>query len=138
MNGCRDQSNSDNISLGWLTRFRGSVHSPHGRKPGSVQAGLALEELRILHLVSKGKQEKTGSGAARRRVSKPTPTVTHSNKDTLSNSVGQVLKHMSLRGQTYSDNYILLCRHGCLSSDLRDHVKAGIPAHTWHGEAESG
>lgn len=61
----------------WLTRFRGSVHYPHGRKPGSVQAGLALEELRILHLVSKGKQEKTGSGAARRRVSKPTPTVTH-------------------------------------------------------------
>jgi hypothetical protein len=53
---------------------------------------MALEELRIQHLV--GKQEKTGFQETRRSFSKPTHTVTHflqqghtySNKAILSNS----------------------------------------------------
>jgi hypothetical protein len=40
--------------------FRGSVHYHHGRKHGSVQADMALEELRVLHLDPK---------VARRRLS---------------------------------------------------------------------
>jgi hypothetical protein len=31
-------------------RFRVSVHYHHGEKYGSIQAGMALEELRVLHL----------------------------------------------------------------------------------------
>ena len=38
---------------------------------------MALDELRVLHLVLKGNQKKTGFQAARRRVSKTTPKVTH-------------------------------------------------------------
>lgn len=35
--------------------FLGSVHYLQGRKPGSMQAGVALEiEMRVLHLVLKG------------------------------------------------------------------------------------
>ena len=30
--------------------FRGSVHGHQGRKHGSVQADMVLEELRVLHL----------------------------------------------------------------------------------------
>ena len=52
-------------------RLRGSVHYHYGRKHGSIQAGMVLELLRVLHLHPK---------AARRRVLKPTPTVTPSNK----------------------------------------------------------
>jgi hypothetical protein len=50
----------DNIYLGLPYSFRGSVHYHHGRKHGSVQAGMALEELRVLYLDPK---------AARKRVS---------------------------------------------------------------------
>jgi hypothetical protein len=46
----------DNIQLGLAYRFWGSVQYYHGRKHGSVQAGMVLEELRVLHLVQKGKQ----------------------------------------------------------------------------------
>ena len=38
---------------------------------------MALEELRVLHLVLKKQEKTTVFQAARRRVSKPTPTVTH-------------------------------------------------------------
>jgi len=44
----------DNILFVLAYRFRGSVHY-HGRKYGSVQAGMAQEKLRVLYLV---KQEK--------------------------------------------------------------------------------
>jgi hypothetical protein len=38
-----------NTSLGLTYRFRGSVHYHHGRKHGSIQAGMVLEkELRVL------------------------------------------------------------------------------------------
>jgi hypothetical protein len=40
----------ENLSLGLAHRFRGSVHY-HGGKHGSIQAGMVLEELRVLHLV---------------------------------------------------------------------------------------
>jgi hypothetical protein len=60
---------------GWLNRFRGSVHYYQGRKHGSIQADMVLEELRGLHLVLKA--NRTVSHMARRGVSKPTPTVTH-------------------------------------------------------------
>jgi hypothetical protein len=49
----------DNISLGLVYRFRGSVHYHYGRKYGSIQAGMTLEKLRVLPLVPK---------AARRRL----------------------------------------------------------------------
>jgi hypothetical protein len=37
--------------LGLAYRFRGSVHYHHGRKHGNIQADVALEEVRVLHLV---------------------------------------------------------------------------------------
>jgi hypothetical protein len=40
--------------------FKGSVHYHHSRKHGSVQAGVVLNELRVLHLDLK---------AARKRLS---------------------------------------------------------------------
>ena len=40
----------DNISLGLAYRFRGSVHYHHGGKHGSMQAGMVLEKLSVLHL----------------------------------------------------------------------------------------
>jgi hypothetical protein len=43
----------DSIDLGLAYRFRGSVHYHHGGKHGCVQAGLELEEWRILHFVLK-------------------------------------------------------------------------------------
>ena len=43
----------DNVSLVLAYRFRGLVHYHHGRKHGSVQAGMVLEDLRVLHLVPK-------------------------------------------------------------------------------------
>jgi len=42
-----------NIELGLAYRFRGSVHYHHGGKPGGVQAGMGLEELRGLPPVLK-------------------------------------------------------------------------------------
>jgi hypothetical protein len=38
--------------MGIAYRFRGSVHY-QGREHGSIQAGIVLEELRILHLIWK-------------------------------------------------------------------------------------
>jgi hypothetical protein len=51
VNRHHDQGNSymDNISLGLAYRFRGSSRQEHG----SIQAGMALQELRALHLVLK-------------------------------------------------------------------------------------
>jgi hypothetical protein len=36
--------------LGLAYRFKGSVYYNHGRKHGSIQADMGLEELRALHL----------------------------------------------------------------------------------------
>jgi hypothetical protein len=68
---------------------------------GSIQEGRALEELRVLHLVPKANRRLTPQ-AARRRVSKPTPTVTHflqqghtySNKTSPLNSAAPWAKHI--------------------------------------------
>jgi hypothetical protein len=54
-----------------------SVHYHHGRNRGCVQAGMVLEELRVLHLDPKAVPEKTVLQAARRRILKATSTVTH-------------------------------------------------------------
>ena len=62
-----------NMLLGLAYRFRGLVHCHQGR----CMADVGLEEMKVLHLESKGRQEKTGFHVARMRVSKPTPTVTH-------------------------------------------------------------
>jgi hypothetical protein len=43
-------------------------------KHGSIQAGMALEELRVLHLVPTS-QQKTVSYLARKRVTKPTAVI---------------------------------------------------------------
>jgi hypothetical protein len=46
-----DQGNSyKNLSLGLAYSFRDSIHYHHGRKHGSTQADMVLEELRALHL----------------------------------------------------------------------------------------
>ena len=63
--------------MGLAYRFRGSVSYHHSRKHGSIEAVVALEEQRVLYLLFEGKQEKAGFHMARRRVSKPTPTVIH-------------------------------------------------------------
>jgi hypothetical protein len=42
----------------------------------SIQAGMVQEELRVLHLHPK-EARKTEQQAARRKISKPIPTVTH-------------------------------------------------------------
>jgi len=44
--------------LGLNYRFRGSAGYHHGRKHGSVQAGVALEMLRVLYLVQKAGRRK--------------------------------------------------------------------------------
>ena len=54
--------------MGLAYRFRESVHYHYGGKHGSIQAGMALEELRVLPLALK---------EARMRVLKPTFTETH-------------------------------------------------------------
>lgn len=65
------------LSWIWLTGSEVSVHYHHSRKYGSVNAGMALEKLSASTSWSQGSQEKTVSQAARRSVSKPTPTVMH-------------------------------------------------------------
>ena len=40
----------DNISLGLADSFRGSVYYHHGRKHGSIQTDMVLEEPMDLHL----------------------------------------------------------------------------------------
>jgi hypothetical protein len=47
-------------------RFGSSVHYHHGRKHGSIQADMMLEELRVLHLTPK----------ANRRLASAKPTTT--------------------------------------------------------------
>lgn len=55
---------------------RGSVHYHQARKHGSVQASMALEELRVLHLVLKANRRlasrQLGGG-----ISHSTPTIAH-------------------------------------------------------------
>ena len=53
--------------MGQAYRFRGSVHYHQGRKHASIQVVMELAELRVLHLAPKSN---------RRRLAKPTPTVT--------------------------------------------------------------
>jgi hypothetical protein len=50
----------ENVQLGLAYSFRGSVHYHLGRKHGSIQVDMVLEEQRVLHLDLK---------AARRRLS---------------------------------------------------------------------
>jgi hypothetical protein len=42
----------------------GSVHYHHGRKHGSIQAGMGLEELRVLHHVPQGTRRKLASSGS--------------------------------------------------------------------------
>jgi hypothetical protein len=71
--------------LGIAYRLRGSVYYYHGEEYGSIQAGMVLKELRALHLVLKANRRRLASPGSEeeaifqvaRRVSKPTPKVTH-------------------------------------------------------------
>ena len=45
----------ENISLELAYRFRVPIYYHHGRKHGSIQAGMVLEELRVLHLHPKAR-----------------------------------------------------------------------------------
>ena len=57
--------------------FRGSVHYHHGREHGSIQAGIVLEESRVLHLVLKANRRGLIASAARKKLLKPMLTMTH-------------------------------------------------------------
>lgn len=53
--------------IGLAYNFRGSVHYQHGRKHGSVLAGMVLEkELRVLHLDQKSARIRLSLQASRR------------------------------------------------------------------------
>ena len=79
----------ENFEWGLAYSFTGSVHYHHGGKHGSIQAGMVLEELRVLHPDSKAdrrdsvffRQLERDSllhwEELEHRPSKPTPTVTH-------------------------------------------------------------
>ena len=54
----------DNVQLRLAYRLRGSVHYHHGRKHGSIQAGMVLEKkLRVLHLDMKALKKRLTSGS---------------------------------------------------------------------------
>jgi hypothetical protein len=42
--------------------FRRLIHYHHGRKHGSIQAGMVLEMLRVLHLDPKGRRRLSSTG----------------------------------------------------------------------------
>jgi hypothetical protein len=56
-------------------RFKGLVRYNHGQKHGSIQAGMMLEELRVLQLVLKANWRRLLFFRQLRKG--PTPTVTH-------------------------------------------------------------
>lgn len=58
-------------SLADLVRYGGE------KEAWQPTADLGMEELRVLHLDPKVAREKIVSQAAKKRVSKPSPTVTH-------------------------------------------------------------
>jgi hypothetical protein len=73
--------------LGLAYRFRGSAHYHHGRKHGSVQADMVLEELRVLHLDLKLVRRRLLSSSQGLKAHKLLPIGhTHSNKATPPNS----------------------------------------------------
>jgi hypothetical protein len=44
--------------LGLAYKYRGLIYYHQGRKHGSIQAGMLLEELRVLHPVSKANKRR--------------------------------------------------------------------------------
>jgi hypothetical protein len=52
----------ESISLYLVYRFRDSVHYHHGKKHSSIQADMALEEMRVLHLPPKEARSRVSSG----------------------------------------------------------------------------
>jgi hypothetical protein len=65
----------DNFNWGWFTGSEVQSIIIMVGKHGSVQAGMVLEELRVLHLHPKEARSRLFQVA--RSVSKPIPTVTH-------------------------------------------------------------
>ena len=63
------------ISLAYW--FWDSVHYHNSGKHGSIQAGMVLEELRVLHLVPKAKRRRLISRQLGGGSQSPSPTVTH-------------------------------------------------------------
>jgi hypothetical protein len=58
-------------------QFQKLSHYHHAEKHGCIKAGMTLEELRVLHLVQKAIMRRLGFQAARARLSKSIPKVTH-------------------------------------------------------------
>jgi len=54
-----------NIELGLTYRFSGFVHYHHGRKHGSIQADMVLEDLKVLHLDLKAARRRLDSALGR-------------------------------------------------------------------------
>ena len=101
--------------MGLAYRFRGSVYHHHGGKHDSKQAGVVLEELRVLHLDAKAAEGNCPLWAVRRELRFHTGQSlsrgdlrAHLHSDTLPStwphllivklSVGQAFKHRSLWG----------------------------------------
>jgi hypothetical protein len=99
--------------LGLAYRFRGSVHYHHGRKHGSIQADVVLEESRVLYFESKAARNRL---AARKRISftlgggwsRPfSQGRTSSNKATPTPTKPHLLIVPLSMGQAYSNHYII-------------------------------
>jgi hypothetical protein len=86
--------------LGLVYRFRGSVQYDHGRKYSSVQDGMALKELRVLHFVPNVFQRRLCKAHLYGETSsnKATSIPTRIQLLIVSFPVGQVFKLMNLWG----------------------------------------
>jgi hypothetical protein len=87
--------------LGLAYWLWGSIHYHHGGKHGSIQAGMVLKELKVLHLVLKASRKRLapmwlGGG------SQSPPLQWHtSSKDTLTNSPTPWNKHIQITTEYY-------------------------------------
>jgi hypothetical protein len=92
--------------LGIAYSFRGSVHYHHGRKHGSVQAGMVLEMLRVLHLVPKANRRRLLPDNLEEGL-KAHSTVTYFLQQGHTYSIKATSPNMSLLDQAYSNYHRL-------------------------------
>jgi len=91
--------------LGLAYSFKGSVHYHHGRKHGSMQADMVLEEPRVLHLDLQASGDRVDTELEHKRPQNPPPqwhtsssraTFQEGNIPYSTTLCGQAFKHMSL------------------------------------------
>jgi hypothetical protein len=83
-------------------RFRDSAHYHYGRKHGSIQAGMVLEKLRVLHFVPKAAKEKTDSHEFEGSL------IAHQHSGTLPPTRPHLLIVLLPMGQVYSSHHSFL------------------------------